>query len=213
METTETVSGKAVPIAIDDVDTDQIIPAQFLSLLTKKGLGGYLFYRWRFHEDGTPRTGFVLDETKFMGASVIVAGRNFGVGSSRENAVWALIDYGIKCVISPSFGDIFYNNAAKNYLICVKLPAEVVIQIQQKATNGSLILKVDLARQEVTSDDGFSARFEMESSVLKKLTERKDDLETTERWKEEISKYEKGRKSFVNGNAGRILFETRDLRA
>lgn len=205
------ISGKAVPIAIDDVDTDQIIPAQFLRLLTKKGLGGYLFYRWRYYEDGTPRTGFVLDEPKFKGACIIVAGKNFGVGSSRENAVWALADYGITCVIAPSFGDIFYNNAAKNYLVCAELSVEDVSLLQRKAENGDLTLKVDLARQEVTSDDGFSARFEMESAVLKKLRERKDDLDVTERWKEEISKYESGRKSFVNENARKTLLATKDL--
>jgi 3-isopropylmalate dehydratase small subunit len=206
------ISGKAVPIAIDDVDTDQIIPAQFLRLLTKKGLGGYLFYRWRYHEDGTPRAGFVLDEPKFRGASIIVAGKNFGVGSSRENAVWALTDYGIKCVIAPSFGDIFYNNAAKNYLLCAKLPVEVVSVLQRKAENGDLTLTCDLARQEVTSNDGFSAQFEIEPAVLKKLSERKDDLDVTESWKEEISKYERGRKSFVNEDARKTLLATKDLR-
>jgi 3-isopropylmalate/(R)-2-methylmalate dehydratase small subunit len=211
MDTKTAVTGKAVPIARDDVDTDQIIPAQFLRLLTKKGLGRYLFYRWRFDEDGTPRAGFVLDDPKFKGASIILAGRNFGVGSSRENAVWALMDYGIKCVIAPSFGDIFYNNAAKNYLVCAKLPADSVLQLQRKAGDGSMTLTIDLVEQEVTSADGFKARFEMEPAVLKKLTERKDDLQVTEGWKEEISNFEKGRKNFVNESARRTLLATKDL--
>jgi 3-isopropylmalate/(R)-2-methylmalate dehydratase small subunit len=211
MDTKTVVTGKAVPIARDDVDTDQIIPAQFLRLLTKKGLGKYLFYRWRYDEEGTPRVGFVLDDPKFKGASVILAGRNFGVGSSRENAVWALLDYGIKCVIAPSFGDIFYNNAAKNYLVCAKLPAESVLQLQGKAQDGTLTLNIDLVRQEVTSGDGFKSGFEMEPSVLKKLTERKDDLKVTESWKEEISNYEKGRKDFANEGARRTLLATKDL--
>jgi 3-isopropylmalate/(R)-2-methylmalate dehydratase small subunit len=211
MDTKTVVTGRAVPIARDDVDTDQIIPAQFLRLLTKKGLGRYLFYRWRFDEDGTPRAGFVLDDPKFKGASIILAGRNFGVGSSRENAVWALMDYGIKCVIAPSFGDIFYNNSAKNYLVCAKLPADSVLQLQRKAGDGSMTLTIDLVKQEVTSADGFKARFEMEPSVLKKLTERKDDLQITEGWKEEISNFEKGRKNFVNENARRTLLATKDL--
>jgi 3-isopropylmalate/(R)-2-methylmalate dehydratase small subunit len=211
MDTKTVVTGKAVPIARDDVDTDQIIPAQFLRLLTKKGLGRYLFYRWRYDEEGTPRVGFVLDDPKFKGARILIAGRNFGVGSSRENAVWALMDYGIKCVIAPSFGDIFYNNAAKNYLVCAKLPTESVLQLQGKAEDGSLTLNIDLVRQEVTSGDGFKSGFEMEPSVLKKLTERKDDLKVTESWKEEISNYEKGRKDFANEGARRTLLATKDL--
>jgi 3-isopropylmalate/(R)-2-methylmalate dehydratase small subunit len=212
MDSKSVVTGKAIPIARDDVDTDQIIPAQFLRLLTKKGLGKYLFYRWRYDEDGTPRVGFVLDDPKFKGASIILAGRNFGVGSSRENAVWSLMDYGIKCVIAPSFGDIFYNNAAKNYLVCVKLPADVISMLQRRAEDGALVLKVDLSGQVMSSDDGFSAKFEMESAVIKKLTERKDDLEITQEWKEEISKFEERRKSFMNKNSGKTLFETQDPR-
>lgn len=211
MDSNTVVTGKAVPIARDDVDTDQIIPAQFLRLLTKKGLGRYLFYRWRYDEDGTPREGFVLDDPKFKGASIILAGRNFGVGSSRENAVWSLIDFGIKCVIAPSFGDIFYNNSAKNYLVCAKLPAESILQLQRKAEDGNLTLNIDLVRQEVISGDGFKVGFEMEPAVLRKLTERKDDLQITESWKEEISNYEKGRKNFVNEGARTTLLATKDL--
>lgn len=201
------VSGKAVPLTAEDVDTDQIIPAQYLRLLTKKGLGRYLFYRWRHHEDGKPKPGFVLDDPKFKGARILVSGKNFGVGSSRENAVWALMDSGIDCVIAPSFGDIFYNNSAKNYLVCVKLSAEEVASLQRDATDGTLELEVDLLKREVTSGEGFSARFEMEPYVLKKLLERKDDLDLTAQLEEQISEYEKTRRSFTNEQAGGAFFE------
>ena len=211
MSYSDVVSGKAVPFAQDDVDTDQIIPAQFLRLLTKKGLGRYLFYRWRYDEDGTPRAGFVLDDPKFNGASIMIAGRNFGVGSSRENAVWALLDYGIKSVIAPSFGDIFYNNSAKNYLVCVKLQQETVLTLQKKAETGTLSLNIDVGKGEVTSRDGFTAKFEMESAIKKKLTERRDDIDITVDWKDQISEYERRRKDFLNESAKRTLLATKDL--
>ena len=205
------VIGKAVPMARDDVDTDQIIPAQFLRLLTKKGLGKYLFYRWRYEEDGTPKEGFFLDDPKFKGASILVAGKNFGVGSSRENAVWALMDYGIRCVVAASFGDIFYNNSAKNFLVCAKMPQEAILSLQERASGGTLTLKVDLDRQEVSSPDGYLAGFEMDRAVLNKLIERKDDLKTTDGWLENISRFEKGRKGYTNVSAHRTLLGTKDL--
>jgi len=204
---TSSVSGKAVPLDAENVDTDQIIPAQYLTLLTKRGLGRYLFYRWRHHEDGSPMPGFVLDDPRFKGAKILVCGKNFGIGSSRENAVWALIDFGIVCIIAPSFGDIFYNNAAKNYLVCVKLPAAQVASLQRDAADGSLQLRVDLAKKEVTSRRGFSAKFEMEPSVLKTLSERRNDLDITHNLEGHISKYEKTRRSFANDRAAVTIFE------
>ncbi|MDG6898851.1 MAG: 3-isopropylmalate dehydratase small subunit [Nitrososphaerota archaeon] len=206
--TMDSVSGKAVPLVADDVDTDQIIPAQFLRLLTNKGLGKYLFYGWRHLEDGRPKPGFVLDDPRFKGAPILVAGRNFGIGSSRENAVWALMDHGFQCVIAPSFGDIFYSNAAKNYLVCVRLGTEEVAELQRKASGGDLVLKVDLLKGEVTASGGISAKFEIEPAVLKRLRERRDDIEFTKRWEKEIVKYESSMRRHVDSAAGRTLFET-----
>jgi 3-isopropylmalate dehydratase small subunit len=204
--TVGSISGKAVPLAAEDVDTDQIIPAQFLRLLTKKGVGKYLFYRWRYHEDGRPKPGFVLDDPKFKGAKILIAGKNFGIGSSRENAVWALVDHGIECVIAPSFGDIFYNNASKNYLTCVRLPPEQVATLLSKAESGNLVLTVDLAKREVNGA-GFLSKFEIEPAVLRKLTERKDDIDITGEWEGEISRYERSRRDPLNRGVGEKLFE------
>ena len=204
--TVSVISGKAVPLAAEDVDTDQIIPAQFLRLLTKKGVGRYLFYRWRYYEDGRPRSGFVLDDPKFKGAKILVAGKNFGIGSSRENAVWALVDHGIECVVAPSFGDIFYSNASKNYLACVRLPPDQVATLLARAESGNLVLTIDLTRLEV-SCDGFLSRFDIEPAVQRKLTERKDDIDITGRWEAEISRYERSRRDLSNRAMGEELFE------
>ncbi|MCS7129454.1 MAG: 3-isopropylmalate dehydratase small subunit, partial [Candidatus Caldarchaeum sp.] len=130
------VVGKAAPLEADDVDTDQIIPAEFLKVIERKGLGRYLFYRWRYDDRGGLKGDFVLDRPEFRDAKILVAGRNFGIGSSRENAVWALTDFGIRCVIASSFGDIFYVNASKNSLVCVKLPEDKVSQLRNMAKQG-----------------------------------------------------------------------------
>ena len=186
------LSGRAVPLPIDNVDTDQIIPAQFLKLLSRKGLGRYLFYRWRYDEKGK-RKDFVLDERRYRGASILLAGRNFGIGSSRENAVWALTDFGIRAVLAPSFGDIFYGNAVKNYLVCIRLPEREIHTLQEKAAAGPIEVTVDLVRQEVTSGDGLRVEFDMEAHVRKKLIERLDDIDLALASDEQIREYESRR--------------------
>ena len=116
----------AVPLKAENVDTDQIIPARFLTAVTKEGMGDGLFSSWRYQPDGTPKADFVLNRPEFDGAQVLIAGRNFGSGSSREHAVWALTDYGFKAVITPGYGDIFFNNSLKNGLLPIVLPTETV---------------------------------------------------------------------------------------
>jgi 3-isopropylmalate dehydratase small subunit len=175
----DVIEGKAVPLAVDNVDTDQIIPAEFLKLLSRKGLGRYLFYRRRYDEDGNPKDGFVMAEERFKGGNILLAGKNFGIGSSRENAVWALTDFGIKAIIAPSFGDIFYGNAVKTFLACIRLPEEEVKALQLRAADGNLKLRVDLRQQELTSKDGLKLRFVMEEHVREKLMGRLDDIDLT----------------------------------
>ena len=121
-----TLTANAVPLRMENVDTDQIIPAKYLTAVTKEGMGKGLFSWIRYHADGSPKPDFVTNMPEYQGAEILIAGRNFGSGSSREHAVWALTDYGFRCVIAPGFADIFYNNSLKNGLLPVSLPEDVV---------------------------------------------------------------------------------------
>ncbi len=184
------VVGKAAPLEADDVDTDQIIPAEFLKVIERRGLGRYLFYRWRYDERGVLRGDFVLDRPEYRDARILVAGRNFGIGSSRENAVWALTDFGIRCVIASSFGDIFYNNASKNGLLCIRLPDEKVLELRRKAVGGALTVEIDLPAQTIKAG-GQVLVFEIEPHIKKRLVEGLDDIQITlEKYLEKIRKYE-----------------------
>lgn len=171
-------TGKAAPFDADDVDTDQIFPAQFLKVTERKGLSKYLFYRWRYDEKGNPKETFVLDSPQFRDAQVLVTGRNFGIGSSRENAVWALRDFGIKCVVSSSFGDIFYNNASKNGLLCVKLPDGAVKSLRDAARSANLTVTIDLEGQSI-SFPGTEFRFQIEPHIRDRLMQGADDIAFT----------------------------------
>lgn len=182
--------GMAAPLEADDVDTDQIIPAQFLKVIEKKGLGSYLFYLWRYDGSGKLTGAFVLDRPEFRGANVLVAGKNFGIGSSRENAVWALLDMGVKCIVAASFGDIFYNNSAKNGLLCVRLPEEALLRLREKAKSAGLEVAVDLQGQTVNYGDT-TIRFEIERHVKERLMSGMDDIGvTTSQYEGEIRNYE-----------------------
>jgi len=185
------IVGKAAPLEMDDVDTDQIIPAQFLKVLSRKGLGKYLFYRWRFDEDGRPKQGFILDQEEYRDAVILVAGRNFGIGSSRENAVWALMDFGIKCVIASSFGDIFYGNSVKNGLLCIKLDEESVKRLRGMAAKGELTLDIDVESETIKLPGGETMSFRLEPNVKKRLLEGLDEIEETLRgYEAKIREYE-----------------------
>jgi 3-isopropylmalate/(R)-2-methylmalate dehydratase small subunit len=184
------VVGKAAPLEADDVDTDQIIPAEFLKVIERKGLGRYLFYRWRYDERGVLTGDFVLDRPEYRDAKILVAGRNFGIGSSRENAVWALTDFGIRCVIASSFGDIFYNNASKNGLLCVRLPEEKVLELRRKAVGGALTVEIDLPAQTIKAGNQVIG-LEIEPHIKKRLVEGLDDIRITlEKYLEKIRSYE-----------------------
>jgi 3-isopropylmalate/(R)-2-methylmalate dehydratase small subunit len=162
---------------MENVDTDQIIPARYLTAVTKEGMGAGLFSWIRYNPDGTPKADFVLNRPEYQGARILIAGRNFGSGSSREHAVWALTDYGFRCVISPGFADIFYNNSLKNGLLPVALAEEVVAMlwdlVEEEPTT---ILHVDLHSQTVTLPDGQQHSFAIDPFRKICLLEGLDDL-------------------------------------
>lgn len=191
------IEGKAVPLKLENVDTDQIIPAEFLKILSKKGLGRYCFYRWRYNEDGSLKKDFILNDPRYSDASILIAGRNFGIGSSRENAVWALQDLGIKCVIAPSFGDIFYVNSMKNMLLCINLSEERVKMLQELSEKETLILKIDLEKNIIRFKDN-TIEFEMDKVVRERFLQGLDEVELTLRHHlERIKKYEENMPRFM----------------
>ena len=148
------LTSTAMPLRTENVDTDQIIPARYLTAVTQAGMGDGLFSWWRYNRDGSPNPDFVLNQPQFKGAEVLVAGRNFGIGSSREHAVWALSQYGFSAVISSSFADIFYNNSLKNGLLPIRLREETVSQLLDLVEEiPHTTISIDLASQTVTMPD------------------------------------------------------------
>jgi len=202
----EAIEGLAVPLLRENVDTDQIIPAQFLRILTKNGLGRYLFYRWRYDQDGKPRPEFVLNDDRFKGATVLVALKNFGIGSSRENAVWALVDHGIRAVIAPSFGDIFYENAVKNGLACIRVDEGAVRQIGKAAEGGGLKVRVNI-RDQSLSYGSVSIHYAMEPSVKRRLLSGEDEIENTLKHEDSIAAYERRMHGFYRIDRKKLLYE------
>jgi len=195
MEPFRTHTGLAVPLDRDDVDTDQIIPKQFLKRIERTGYGDFLFYDWRYLS-GQPRPDFVLNDPHYRGTSILIAGRNFGCGSSREHAAWALSDYGIRAVIASTFADIFRNNAGKNGLLAVALKPEEVAEIIKRAqTKEGYRLTLSLEDQTVKDDAGFKAEFEIEPFTRYCLLEGLDDIGLTLRHQSQIEAYEEARKA------------------
>jgi 3-isopropylmalate/(R)-2-methylmalate dehydratase small subunit len=174
-----------------DVDTDQIIPKQFLKRIDRTGYGQFAFFDWRYDEEGAERPEFELNRPQFSGASVLVAGRNFGCGSSREHAAWALSDYGFGAIVAPSFGDIFRTNAGMNGLLTIVLPADEVDRLMESVNldNGSE-LTVDLERRVVVGPDGREIPFEFDESTRHRLLNGLDDIALTLRHEDAIAAYE-----------------------
>ncbi len=191
----KTFTGLVVPLDRNDVDTDQILPKQFLKLVERRGFGNYLFFNWRFDEKGEPRRDFVLNLPQYKKASILVSRRNFGCGSSREHAVWALTDYGIKTVIAESFADIFYNNAYKNWLLLITLKPEEVDFLVKEAAQKPLHLTINLEAQKVVDQDGREYLFDIPSFIKRRLLEGIDDIATTLRHEPRIVEYEESRAS------------------
>ena len=168
---------KAVPMRRENVDTDQIIPARYLTAVTKAGMGDGLFSWWRYGRDGKPNPDFELNKPEFQGAQVLIAGRNFGSGSSREHAVWALTEYGFRAVIAPGFADIFYNNSLKNGLLPISLPEETVNMLWDLIEEEpDTQISIDLENQTVTLPDGQQMGFDIDSFRKMCLLNGLDDM-------------------------------------
>jgi len=183
--------GRVAPLDRVNVDTDQIIPKQFLKRIERTGFGQFVFYDWRFSADGKKNSDFVLHDPRYEGASVLVAGRNFGCGSSREHAVWALADFGFRAVISSSFGDIFANNSAKNGFLAVRLSEDEVAELMQQAEEiDGYQVTIDLEKCEVRDEQGFRATFPMDEFVRHCLLNGLDDIGLTLQHEAEIEAYE-----------------------
>ncbi|MDW4498968.1 3-isopropylmalate dehydratase small subunit [Sulfitobacter sp. D35] len=191
MEKFETLTGIAAPMPQINVDTDMIIPKQFLKTIKRSGLGVNLFDEMRYDGDGNEIPDFVLNKPQYRDAEILVAGDNFGCGSSREHAPWAIKDFGIRCVIAPSFADIFYNNCFKNGILPIALPQEQVDVLMKDAEKGANArMTVDLDAQTVTTSDGEVFRFELDSFKKHCLMEGLDDIGLTMEKAESISNYE-----------------------
>ena len=188
MEPIRIIKSKATPLDMANIDTDQIIPKQFLKLIQKTGYGKYLFYDWRFDKNGKLKPNFVLNDPKYQGREILVTRDNFGSGSSREHAVWALEDYGFKAIIAPSFADIFYSNCFKNGILPIKLNASDVEYLIRDADDEEI--KIDLAVQEVLVAHKI-LHFQINESRKKKLLEGLDDIDITLKMESQIAKYEK----------------------
>jgi len=183
--------GRVAPLDRANVDTDQIIPKQFLKRIEKTGFGQFVFYDWRFRPDGTKNPEFVLHEPRYEGATILVAGKNFGCGSSREHAVWALADFGFRAVISSSFADIFANNSTKNGFLTVRLTDEEVGKIMQRAQEiEGYEVTVDLEKLEVRDEHGLKANFPIDEFVRHCLLNGLDDIGLTLQHEAEIAAYE-----------------------
>ena len=194
MKPVRVVDGRVAVIDRPDVDTDQIVPKQFLKRIERTGYGQFLFFDWRFDDDGAERPGFELNRPEFRDASILLAGRNFGCGSSREHAAWALQDYGIEAVIAPSFGDIFRTNAGKNGLLAIVLPEDEVERLMEGVDldNGSA-MKVDLERCVVVAPDGREVPFAFDEATRHRLLNGLDEIALTLEHEQAITAYETAR--------------------
>ncbi|MGL1921134.1 MAG: 3-isopropylmalate dehydratase small subunit [Hyphomicrobiales bacterium] len=191
MDKFETVEGVAAPMPLINIDTDMIIPKQFLKTIKRSGLGVHAFAEMRYHEDGTENPDFILNQAGYRNTKIIVAGDNFGCGSSREHAPWAIGDLGIKVIISTSFADIFYGNCFKNGILPIKLPQEQVDLLMDDARRGAnATMTVDLVNQEIKGPDGGVIKFEIDGFKKHCLLEGLDDIGQTMQKDESIDAFE-----------------------
>ncbi len=185
------LTGVAAPLPMINIDTDKIFPAGYLKTIKRTGLAKYLFDEIRFRPDGSENPDFVLNQDPYRNAKIIVAGDNFGCGSSREHAPWALMDFGISCVIAPSFADIFYNNCFKNGLLPIALPQDIVDQLMEDANKGAnAVLTIDLDAQTISRPDGGVVHFDIDPFRKHCLLNGLDDIGLTEQKAAEIAGYE-----------------------
>ena len=186
MEPFKKIKSIVTPLDKVNVDTDQIVPKQFLKLVQKSGFGKFLFYNWRYDENENQKSDFVLNDSKYDGSNILIAGDNFGCGSSREHAVWALQDYGFSVIVAPSFADIFFSNCFKNGILPISLDQKIVEKLQGEQNE----IEVDLQNQTIrTSSEEIS--FEIDPHKKKILLEGLDDIAQTLQFKDKITEFEK----------------------
>ena len=188
------LDGRAAPLPIANLDTDQIIPKQFLKTVDREGLGKGLFYDLRFDEEGREKPDFVLNRPAYSGINILIAGDNFGCGSSREHAPWALLDFGVRCVIAPAFADIFYNNCFQNGLLPIALPEDQVKALMDEAKGGNHLFSVDLESQSVVSPSGARFTFDIDRGRKEKLLKGLDAVGETLQHAGDITAFEERRK-------------------
>ncbi len=188
------LTGVAAPLDLINIDTDMIIPKQFLKTIARTGLGKNLFDEMRFNKDGSENNNFILNKQAYRNAEILIAGDNFGCGSSREHAPWALLDFGICCIISTSFADIFYNNCFKNGILPIKLPREIINKLMDTAGRGSnATFTIDLEKQVITNPDGEEISFEIEEFRRHCLLNGLDDIGLTLQKNDKIVEFENNR--------------------
>ena len=195
MEPINVLTSKAMPLPLPNIDTDQIIPKQFLKRIERTGYGDFLFYDWRYNldvpDDVSPNTSFVLNKPEHQGAQILIAEKNFGCGSSREHAAWAIFQYGFRAVIAPSFADIFFSNAGKNGIVLVRLSEADVQKLLQRCTaNPENRVTVNLQEQTVTDEAGFHATFEIDPFRKYCLLNGLDDIGLTLRHEAALDRFE-----------------------
>jgi 3-isopropylmalate/(R)-2-methylmalate dehydratase small subunit len=203
----EGFSSALIPLPAENVDTDQIVPARYLKVVVKSGLADALFHDWRFDEDGTKKTPpFVLDDPRYAGRSILVAGDNFGTGSSREHAPWALDAFGIKAIVSTSFADIFKNNALKNGILPIVVDATLHAQLMDVARSGDASqASVDLASATLTTPSGVAVKFAIDPFAQKMLLAGLDELEFVRSKEADIAAHERAHPSTIDTKAQRAI--------
>jgi 3-isopropylmalate/(R)-2-methylmalate dehydratase small subunit len=194
MESFKYLKSKPVPLDVVNVDTDQIIPKQFLKLLGKTGYGKFLFYNWRYDDHGNDKNAFVLNLPKYKGRKILLTRENFGIGSSREHAVWAIKDFGFKAIVGISFADIFYNNCFKNGILAIKLDRYIIDKIFAEKIDEDI--EIDLPNQTVKINSEIYT-FDIDLTLKTGLLEGVDDISTTLRYENYIRKYELGHGSLI----------------
>src|SRR5271170_20001 len=191
MDKFTTLTGVAAPLPIHNLDTDKIFPAIFLKTIQRTGLAQWLFQEIRFRPDGSENPDFVLNQAPYRKAQILIGAENFGCGSSREHAPWALLDFGIRCVIAPSFADIFYNNCFKNGILPIKLPKEIVDELMEDAEKGAnATMTIDLEEQTISRPDGIKVEFAIDPFRKHCLIHGHDDIALTEQVEHHIADYE-----------------------
>lgn len=200
MESFTKLTGLAAPLDRVNADTDQIIPKQFLKRIERTGFGQFLFFDWRYEADGTtPNPEFELNQPQYSGAVILITGKNFGCGSSREHAPWALADYGFKAILAPSYADIFYNNCFKNGILPVVLAEDRITMLLDRAKAAGYSMTVDLENQIVSDNQGFSQPFEVDAFRRHCLLNGLDDIGLTLQHEPDITAYESKRSLWKRG--------------